>query len=526
MPPYTSTAESKKNRQQQEKLLRPRIINGKQSFIKFLPQDDLSGFHPVYLKHPDEFIPRRHRRGDMIDWGIVELDHSDQRSLVETIQLRMKQDSWLIKCMYHGSLLPQVQFINALMERKKAKIAAARDPQRELCDYVLTVRLRDKEVASCTSAIMWRRIKVSGATKVGVFHDKILAPALGWTRNYHGYLFVDDRDGAQYGPDGGSYIDFMHLKDNGYTYLDDHEYSLADILPPPNPKKPAFHYIYDLGDHWFHDIYVDAILPASESDGKVELLAGGGACPREDGQGCRNWKEYIVSLDAAKHAEIAQSMNYCDDPAVRRLGARWRFDPLFFDLDAARTRIADALASPASVPSGPKKCLMGSDPFGNNFDVGGDSVPKGTHRTVIPNGGTFNPFGKSSSLVGAFQTEIVRDRRDKRASALCGCCGKPISEPKMCSACRKVYYCDQQCVAPQIPNSFRPVLILLLFQVPNDALEGAQEEMRGARLGRLKAQIRFPFLGLEVICRPHFGRTEGTETYSIDRPSAIVYDTF
>ncbi|KAJ6477164.1 hypothetical protein C8R47DRAFT_1220095 [Mycena vitilis] len=171
------------------------------------------------------------------------------------------------------------------------------------------------------------------------------------------------------------------------------------------------------GDYWLHDIYVDEILPASESDGKVSILAGSGARPREDGQGCLNWFNYIESLTLSKHAEIAESTNYRDDPEVRRLGARWRFDPHAFDLAAARKRMSDALASPASVPSGPKKSLMG-DPFAPS---GGpcDSIPKGTHRTVIPMGAAFNPFGKKSPLTGAFQTEVVRDRRDKRASALC-----------------------------------------------------------------------------------------------------------
>jgi hypothetical protein len=51
---------------------------------------------------------------------------------------------------------------------------------------------------------MWRRIKVAGATKLSVFQDKILAPALGWTRNYHGYIFIDASDGSQYGAKGGS----------------------------------------------------------------------------------------------------------------------------------------------------------------------------------------------------------------------------------------------------------------------------------------------------------------------------------
>ncbi|KAJ7046487.1 MM3350-like domain-containing protein [Mycena alexandri] len=449
MPPYTSTPASTKTRKEQEKLLRPRVINGKQTYVKFLPQDDLEAIHPVYLTDPANFKPRRHRRGDMLEWGIVELDMSVQLSMMEKIRLRMKQDSAMAKCMYHGQLQPQVQFIQGLMELKKAKIKAARDSQRELRDFVLTIRLRSTESASCTKSLMSRRIKVAGATKLSVFQDKILAPALGWTRNYHGYLFVDDNDGSQYGPDGGSHIDLMFLKDNGHTYLDDHEFSLADILPEPNPTKPAFHYIYDLGDYWFHDIYVDEILPASDSDGKVTLLAGTGACPREDGQGFRRWNEYIASpLTTAKHAEIANAMNYCEDPEVRRLGARWRFDPLAFDLAAARKRISDALASPASVPSGPKKAVVG-DPFAfarRRAGADGDSAPKGTHRTVVPlSDAGFNGGKTSGALAGAFQTEVVRDRRDKRASALCACCGKPITEPRMCSACKKVYYCDRVC---------------------------------------------------------------------------------
>lgn len=130
-------------------------------------------------------------------------------------------------------------------------------------------------------------------------------------------------------------------------------------------------------------------------------------------------------------------MNYRDDPAVLRLGSRWRFDPNAFDLTAARARVAAALASPASVPSGPKKAVLFGDP--NDAGGGADSVPKGARRTV-----DFNAFLKDGLRNGAaFQTEVVRDKRDRRAGALCACCGKPITEPRMCAACRKVYYCDR-----------------------------------------------------------------------------------
>ncbi|KAJ7846872.1 MM3350-like domain-containing protein [Mycena olivaceomarginata] len=456
MPPYTSSPESTKYRKEQEKLLRPRVINGRQTFVKFLPQDDLRAIHPVYLTGAS-FISQFFFCAGQADASgkILRISSPEDTdtvgatcwngvlwSLISRFTFRWAQriarhrihDAWVAKCFYHGQLLPQVQTINALMEKKKAKIAAA---QKELCDFVLVVRLRSTESASTTSCLTWRRIKVAGATKLSIFQDKILAPALGWTRNYHGYLLSTTAMAlslALPGPacvlgslsfflvvnNGFQHIDLGFLKDNGHTYLDDDQFTLADVLPGPNPDKPAFHYIYDLGDYWFHDIYVEKILSTSESDGKLTLLAGGGACPREDGQGFRNWSKYIQSLEPTKHAEITRAMNYRDDPAVLRLGSRWRFDPNAFDLTAA-------LASPASVPSGPKKAV----------------VPKGARRTV-----DLNAFLKDGLLNGAaFQTEVVRDKRDKRAGALCACCGKPITEPRMCAACRKVYYCDRSCQA-------------------------------------------------------------------------------
>ncbi|KAJ7366289.1 hypothetical protein DFH08DRAFT_1071833 [Mycena albidolilacea] len=373
MPPYTSSPESTKYREEQEKLLRPnrpRVINGRQTFVKFLPQNDLKAIHPVYLADPADFEPRRHRWGDMLEWGIVELDFSVHLSMAQRIARHRIRDA---KCFYHGQLLPQVQFINALMEKKKAKIAAA---QKELRDFVLVVRLRSTKMSS----------------KI-----KLLAPALGWTRNYHGYLFVDDSDGVQLGAPGASHIDLGFLKDNGHTYLDDDQFTLADVLPGPNPDKPAFHYIYDLGDYWFHDIYVEKILSTSESDGKLTLLAGGGACPREDGQGFRNWSKYIQSLDPTKHAEVARAMN----------GST----PMHSTLPLRSPR-------PRASPPAPRRPAR---------------------RTV-----DFNAFLKDGLNGAAFQTEVVRD---KRAGALCACCGKPITEPRMCAACKKVYYCDRGCQA-------------------------------------------------------------------------------
>ncbi|KAJ7205652.1 hypothetical protein C8J57DRAFT_1258715 [Mycena rebaudengoi] len=154
---------------------------------------------------------------------------------------------------------------------------------------------------------------------------------------------------------------------------------------------------------WLHDIYVDSILLPAESDGKVSLLAGSGACPREDGQGHRNWTEFINSLDSEKHAQITCSTNYEADPEVRRLGSRWRFDPLAFDLTTARKRITDALASPPSVPSGPKKAA-----FGDPTPMTRHPAPKGTHQAVTPAGFAYDP--PECSRRRLFVTRGIRSR--------------------------------------------------------------------------------------------------------------------
>jgi hypothetical protein len=41
--------------------------------------------------------------------------------------------------------------------------------------------------------------------------DKILGPVFGYTRNFHGFLFMDKLDGATFGPEGSRAIDMCHV---------------------------------------------------------------------------------------------------------------------------------------------------------------------------------------------------------------------------------------------------------------------------------------------------------------------------
>src|SRR5690349_12972627 len=58
----------------------------------------------------------------------------------------------------------------------------------------------------------WRLIQVPASTSLAVLHDQILGPAMGWSRGYHGYVFLDPRDGTIMGPKkNDGYLDMMHV---------------------------------------------------------------------------------------------------------------------------------------------------------------------------------------------------------------------------------------------------------------------------------------------------------------------------
>ena len=102
-------------------------------------------------------------------------------------------------------------------------------------------------------------------------------------------------------------------------------------------------------------VQVVEIAPVAESTGKVMVIDGAGACPREDASGSHVWVEDLRKLRSGTVperndvlSEIACALNYKGTPVTVD------FDPDNFDLVRARQRVHEALASPDSVWSGPK----------------------------------------------------------------------------------------------------------------------------------------------------------------------------
>jgi hypothetical protein len=186
-------------------------------------------------------------------------------------------------------LLLKRQYVDLLKLKKLSLLESSRNSRSSLfkCDFTLLVELVNLNddipgLSPLKPVPIWRRIVVSGGMNLAQLHDRVLAPAVGWVRNYHGYLFTDPKDGALFGPEDCSAVDMMHMPRNGHTFCSDKEIKLAELIQSPGD---FLLYVYDLGDTFRHRLTLEAVAAPEDSTGALQLLEGAGACPPEDSIG-------------------------------------------------------------------------------------------------------------------------------------------------------------------------------------------------------------------------------------------------
>ncbi|KAI0031782.1 MM3350-like domain-containing protein, partial [Vararia minispora EC-137] len=179
-------------------------------------------------------------------------------------------------------------------------------------------------------------------------------------------------------------------------------------------------WLYDYGDNYTHYIRVEEIASIEDSTGRVVVIDGSGACPREDGGGNSSWQEEDLPMLASWHpsqrakiiALIRDSLNYKDKMVSKS------FDPDAFDIAEARQRVQDALASPDSVWSGSKQFIA---------PLAEDS---GTKRMPGPPG-SMDPLKRGQKYERTWQDttsymqEVISTKRDRKSTSCCWTCGTP-----------------------------------------------------------------------------------------------------
>ncbi|KAG8978153.1 hypothetical protein FRC05_011269 [Tulasnella sp. 425] len=280
--------------------------------------------------------------------------------------------------MYFNMISPEKQFVNALIEKKIKRLEALDTSELERSDYILNIQLTGEE-----SVKVWRRVKISGGLSLAVLADKIITPLMGWTRNYHAHLWTDFKDGSVFGPK------------------------------------------------------CESVFPASESNGKVEVLDGFGACPREDGKTVTHWKEDLEKLSTGDYKEkreillqIYSSMNYKDKGLTP--WANPYFDPTSFDKAEAVAAVEDALSLPGSHRQGSKTWML---------PLASDALKKHEEGMKGKKVHTMN-----TPEDGGFLVESTTGKRDGLSARVCSMCGTPHNL-RLDTACRAVYYCSRECQA-------------------------------------------------------------------------------
>lgn len=151
------------------------------------------------------------------------------------------------------------------------------------------------------SPMIWRRMLVPVSVSLRELHG-ILQVAMGW-QGIHLYHFE------------------IHAVRYGSFELHAANPDIAlDQLGLRRGSK--FHYIYDMGDHWDHEVRVEAVDARQAKKSYPVCIGGSGVCPPEDCGGVEGYvarreeaQGYDAWLDMETMTEFLQDIVAADDPS-------------------------------------------------------------------------------------------------------------------------------------------------------------------------------------------------------------------
>lgn len=165
---------------------------------------------------------------------------------------------------------------------------------------------------------IWRRVLVSELCTFEQLHET-LQVAMGWTNSHlHEFRVNNERIGPCF--------EDMLMEYNEEP-LDETGILLKQKI---TPTDSGFHYLYDFGDSWEHQVQIEQWLLAEPGMSYPVSLDGARHCPPEDCGGVWGYAELLTVLNDKGHPERAETLVW--------LGGR--FKPESFDLDRINQQLA------------------------------------------------------------------------------------------------------------------------------------------------------------------------------------------
>src|SRR5271157_3121883 len=162
--------------------------------------------------------------------------------------------------------------------------------------------------------LIWRRMQTQDCT-LAELHD-LLQVTMGWEFE-HLYRFIIG---------GVEYADLEMASDEDAQ--DGCETNLSEILPARN-RRPRFHYEYDFGDQWMHQLVVEERFPPEQGVKYPICVAGQRACPPEDCGGTWGYPDFVEAISNPDHRRHDEMLDWVGG----------EFDPERFDLESVNKKL-------------------------------------------------------------------------------------------------------------------------------------------------------------------------------------------
>jgi len=172
--------------------------------------------------------------------------------------------------------------------------------------YTMKITLLDVEPP------VWRRFVAPSFMKLHHFHG-VLQAVMGWE---DGHMYAFTVDGKRFTPNRRLGVDAMWNKGDGYP---PEKYELCQLIKP----GMTFHYEYDFGDGWEHEIVVENDTASKDTKHPFYCIEGERACPPDDCGGPRGYKNLLDILSDPDNPEYEERLDW--------IGGR--FDSECFDPD-------------------------------------------------------------------------------------------------------------------------------------------------------------------------------------------------
>jgi Plasmid pRiA4b ORF-3-like protein len=197
---------------------------------------------------------------------------------------------------------------SARASSKRAAKPKAEPVKKSEAIYQLKITLRDIRPP------IWRRVLVKDCT-LAELHE-VIQVAMGWEFSH---LYAFDVEGTEYAD--------PFMTGGELDMKDDRRARLSRLV---RGEKFKFHYTYDFGDNWEHEIVVEKILPPEAGRTYPVCVDGKRAGPPEDIGAVWGYMEFVEAMRDPKHPRHRELAEWYGAP----------FDPEAFDIDEVNRRLA------------------------------------------------------------------------------------------------------------------------------------------------------------------------------------------